>query len=95
MEWREQGSDLSQIIANPMKNSELVEIASQLDREDVIRRLVTYVTEMFKVHRITHGDLKQVNVMLDKKGDLFIIDFGKGKIEELGGDNEKKISGRH
>ena len=88
---RVQGTDLSQILANPRKNAELVNIARKMDRDDVIRRLVAYVTEMFKVHRITHGDLKQVNVMLDKNGDLFIIDFGKGKTEELGGDNEKRF----
>lgn len=85
------GRDLGQILEDPDKNAELVYIASQMDREVVMQRLTAYFTEMFKVHKITHGDIRQVNLMLDKNGELYVIDFGKGKTEELGEDNEKKF----
>lgn len=75
------GKNLSQIIERPAECAEFVALAKKLDREQVLAELTQFVG---LVHEkgITHNDLFQRNIMLDRGGNLFVIDFGKGKKDE-------------
>lgn len=81
------GSSLSVILEKSSDNHDLVSIAKLLDREKVIGSILAYVREMHG-RKLIHGDLFQRNIMLDRDGNFFIIDFGKASYEEIGEDKE-------
>lgn len=84
---RVDGSSLSVILEKPSDNRSLVEIAKKMDREKAIASILAYVKEMH-AKKLIHGDLFQRNIMLDKSGNFFVIDFGKASYEEIGEDKE-------
>ena len=76
------GKTLSQILEQPARYSDLVHVAKNLDRKSALEELSTFTEKMHSIHDVTHGDLHKRNIMLDRKGDLFIIDFGKARQHE-------------
>ncbi|KXJ99052.1 MAG: 3-deoxy-D-manno-octulosonic acid kinase [Parcubacteria bacterium OLB19] len=85
---RIKGNTLVNIMSKPELNVELVKLAKTLDREMVLKKLTNYVKEMHSKFKITHNDLEVINIMLDYEGNLYVIDFGKSKYEEVGEDHE-------
>lgn len=77
------GKSLSQILENPRQCPELVAVAQQLDRNEVLDEVVQFITVMHTERRITHNDLFKRNLMLDDKGNVFVIDFGKATLHEV------------
>jgi len=84
------GKSLAQILERPAENKELIELSKKMDPKDIERRLLTYVEGMHTRFNISHGDIFLRNIMLDKEGNFYIIDFGKAEIEELGEDHEMR-----
>lgn len=82
------GESLSLILEKPEKNIELIEMVRKLNREQVGDALISYIKAMHKKFNITHRDLAKRNVMVDKQGNFYIIDFGKAKRQEIGEDHE-------
>jgi tRNA A-37 threonylcarbamoyl transferase component Bud32 len=82
-----EGQNLSILLEKPREHEELIAIAKKLDKEKIVTSILAYVRAMHH-QKITHNDLFKRNIMLDKEGNLFIIDFGKAKLIEIGKDLE-------
>lgn len=83
------GASLSQILEFPEKFAEMVEVAKGVDREKIKAQLEAFVLEMHEAG-FTHGDLFKRNLMLDREGRLYVIDFGKSKRIEFKGELEEQ-----
>jgi tRNA A-37 threonylcarbamoyl transferase component Bud32 len=84
------GKNLSQILERPADNLDLIAVIKNLDREQVKKNLLAYITELHKKFNITHGDLFRRNIMVDPEGNFYVIDFGKAKHEQIGEDHEER-----
>lgn len=82
------GKSLTQLIETPEHPdcAKLIELARTIDRESLMNDAVEFVTRLYDEHGLTHNDLFTRNLMLDDRGRLFVIDFGKAKEKELGND---------
>ena len=76
-----EGKSLSQILENPSDCPELVTVAKSLARDEVREELKRFIIALHD-RGITHNDLYKRNIMLDRSGNLFVIDFGKAKRDE-------------
>jgi tRNA A-37 threonylcarbamoyl transferase component Bud32 len=87
-----QGASLSQILEQPEKYIDLLLQASKIDREKTEENLVEFIEAMHEVG-VVHGDLYQRNIMLDREGRLYVIDFGKAhQIDYAGGkEDDRKL----
>lgn len=72
------GASLSQILESPDQYPDLVALAQEIDRDALADTLQEFVAEMH-TSGVVHCDLYKRNLMLDRAGNLFVIDFGKGK----------------
>lgn len=78
---RVNGKNLSQLLADPKNNRDLIAVARTLDREKIANDLSAYVEQMHALG-ITHNDLHKRNIMLDMNGNVFVIDFGRAKKDQ-------------
>lgn len=85
---RIRGNTLVQILEKPSENKDLIKLAKTLDRKMALENIVNFVEAMHDKCKITHNDLEIINIMLGYDGNLYIIDFGKSKFEEIGEDHE-------
>lgn len=51
-----------------------------------MRRFTNYLTRMHKEKKIVHRDVDDGNIMIDKDGNWYLIDFGRVKRIEIGED---------
>jgi len=72
------GASLSQLLETPEKYPELLALAAEADREQLTQTLLAFVEEMHEIG-VVHCDLYKRNLMLDREGNLVVIDYGKGK----------------
>jgi len=86
------GKSLSQILERPAENQELLELLKSADRVQIKAQLIEYIQALHEDFKITHGDLFLRNIMVDDTGNLYVIDFGKAKVEQLGEDHEARRS---
>lgn len=86
------GKSLSQVLERPAENSALVEMLKKVDQEQVKAQLIEYIKALHTDFKVTHGDLFLRNIMLDREGNFYIIDFGKAKVEQIGEDHESRRS---
>lgn len=86
---RIKGKSLSAILERPAENAQLIEMVKRLNLAEVRGKLLAYINELHK-RKVTHGDLFMRNIMVDSKGDFYVIDFGKAKLEEVGEDHEDR-----
>jgi len=84
------GKSLSQILERPAENSALIELFKMADRAQIKVQLLEYIKALHENFKITHGDLFLRNIMMDNEGNLYVIDFGKAKIEQVGEDHEAR-----
>jgi tRNA A-37 threonylcarbamoyl transferase component Bud32 len=80
------GLSLDRIIERPNTVDFLDVILSQ-NPDDVVKRLRNYVSRMHHDKKIVHRDFTPRNIMVDRQGNWFVIDFGRGKRIELGEDS--------
>lgn len=86
---RIKGKSLSAILERSAENAELIGLIRGLNQSEIKGKLIAYINELHK-RKVTHGDLFMRNIMVDGKGDFFVIDFGKAKYEEVGEDHEDR-----
>jgi tRNA A-37 threonylcarbamoyl transferase component Bud32 len=84
------GKSLSQMLERQAENVDLIRIAKGMDKKETLERLTKYIKSLHQTFKITHGDLFLRNLMLDKAGNFFVIDFGKSEVEEIGQDHEMR-----
>lgn len=82
------GKSLSQILERKAENVELIKILKEMDGREIEKRFIKYMKSVHDTFKITHGDLFLRNLMLDREGNFFVIDFGKSEVEEIGEDHE-------
>lgn len=80
-----QGYSLKDIVEKPHEVPDFVERLLAQDEDEVIANLTKYVEELHS-RRIVHGDLHAGNIMMDKNGNWFVIDFGTGLVADIGED---------
>lgn len=78
-----EGLSLDQIIDNPEACDFINELRTQ-NQQEVLRRMKMFIEKLHKEKNIVHRDLATRNIMVDKKGGWYVIDFGKAKRIELG-----------
>lgn len=83
------GENLSRILERPHENVELIQLLKNLDRDIIEKDLLEYIKTLHENFHVTHNDLFQRNIMVDKNGQFYIIDFGKAKQQEIGEDHEQ------
>lgn len=77
------GKSLDKIIADPHSCEFLEEIKKQ-DMKEVLRRMKKFVEKMHEEMKLVHRDFATRNIMIDKNGTWYVIDFGKAKRIEIG-----------
>ena len=77
------GKSLDRIMENPEAVDFLDVIRSQ-KQEDVIARMRNFVLQMHSKKKIVHRDFSPRNVMVDREGNWYVIDFGRAKRIEIG-----------
>lgn len=82
------GENLSRILEDPEVNVDLIKLLKEKDRKQVELSLLEYIESIHTRFKITHNDLFKRNIMVDRAGNFYIIDFGKAKEEEVGEDHE-------
>lgn len=80
------GKSLRDIKANKEASHDLVQLILSQDKNDVIRRLQHFIKAMHAQKGILHRDLDDGNIMIDKHGHWYIIDFGRAKKIDVGED---------
>jgi predicted Ser/Thr protein kinase len=85
------GENLFNIVQHPEANEALVRVAQSLNPQEALVKVLAFIDEIYVRFGITHGDLKQSNFMLTEQGELVVIDFGKGAIEQVGEDHEERV----
>lgn len=79
------GLSLDRVMENPAAVDFLDVITSQ-KKEEVIERLRHYISEMHKIKKIVHRDMNHRNIMVDRSGNWYVIDFGRARRIEIGDD---------
>ncbi len=70
------GKSLEAIKTSPEDSQDFVELIKSQDKEQVISKITQFIKQMHIVKRIIHGDIHAGNIMIDKKGNWYVIDFG-------------------
>jgi tRNA A-37 threonylcarbamoyl transferase component Bud32 len=77
------GMSLDQIIANP-HDCDFLEKIKEQDMTEVIGKMKKFIETMHKDMKLVHRDLLERNIMVDREGNWYVIDFGKAKRIEIG-----------
>lgn len=80
------GKSINIITDNP-DAIDYVDVIRKQDMNDVLRRMRNFITSMHTDKKIVHRDLTARNIMVDRKGDWYVIDFGRAKRIEIGDDS--------
>ncbi len=80
------GMSLDKIIENPHDCS-FLELLQKQDMAEVLRKMKVFLTKLQEEKKIVHRDLATRNIMVDKNGTWYVIDFGKAKKIEIGDDS--------
>ena len=78
---RVDGASLSQLLEKPQERADLITVAKLLDRTQIIQEFKGFVMHMHELG-VTHNDIAMRNIMLDREGKLFLIDYGKARRNE-------------
>jgi tRNA A-37 threonylcarbamoyl transferase component Bud32 len=70
------GKSLEVIKNDPKDSQDFIEIIKSQKRRDVIFKICSFIKQMHLQKRIIHGDIHLGNIMLDKRGNWYVIDFG-------------------
>lgn len=86
------GKSLSQIMEDPgnPECAKIIQLARTIYREPLVDDATEFINRLYSEYGLTHNDLFARNLMLDDRGRLFVIDFGKAKEKELGNDWDRE-----
>jgi tRNA A-37 threonylcarbamoyl transferase component Bud32 len=77
------GKSIDQIIARP-DDCDFIEEIKKQDMKEVLRRMKLFIERMHEEIKIVHRDFATRNIMVDRQGNWYVIDFGKAKRIEIG-----------
>lgn len=80
------GKSLNVIIEKP-EDCPFINEIKKLDSKEVLRKFKLFVEKMHSERKIVHHDLDERNIMIDENLNWFVIDFGRAKRLEIGGDD--------
>lgn len=80
------GKSLNMILEKP-DECPFIDKIKELDMKEVLRKFKIFVEKMHSERKIVHHDLNQRNIMIDENLNWFVIDFGRAKRLEIGGDD--------
>jgi serine/threonine protein kinase len=75
------------IITGKPDSIDYLDVIKRQDMNDVLKRMKNFITSMHNDKKIVHRDLTARNIMVDRKGDWYVIDFGRAKRIEIGDDS--------
>lgn len=85
-----EGKSINLITENPECIDYLSVLQAQ-DMNDVLRRMKKFISKMHSEKKLVHRDLTARNIMVDKNGKWYVIDFGRAKKIEIG-DSSTEVS---
>lgn len=77
------GKSINLITENP-ESIDYLDVIKKQDMKDVLSRMRNFILEMHKEKKIVHRDLTARNIMVDRNGNWYVIDFGRAKRIEIG-----------
>lgn len=77
------GLSLDRIIANP-EAVDFLDVIRAQRKEDVIASVRAFMEKLHSEKKIVHRDMSPRNIMVDKQGRWYVIDFGRAKRIEIG-----------
>lgn len=77
------GKSINLITENP-ESIDYLDVIKKQNMSDVLLRMRNFILHMHKEKKLVHRDLTARNIMVDRKGDWYIIDFGRAKRIEIG-----------
>lgn len=80
------GKSINLITEKP-ESIDYLDVIKKQDMKEVISRIKNFILQMHKEKKIVHRDLTSRNIMVDRNGDWYIIDFGRAKRIEIGDDS--------
>ncbi len=80
------GKSINLITENP-EIIDYLDVIKNQDMNDVLRRMRNFITTMHKEKRLVHRDLTARNIMVDREGNWYVIDFGRARPIEIGDDS--------
>ena len=78
-----EGKSINLITENP-ECIDYLSILQGQDMKDVLRRMKNFISKMHSEKKLVHRDLTARNIMVDKNGKWYVIDFGRAKQIEIG-----------
>jgi tRNA A-37 threonylcarbamoyl transferase component Bud32 len=81
-----EGRSINLITKNP-EDFPYINVLKKQNQEDVLRRMRNFITQMHQEKKIVHRDLTDRNIMVDKEGNWYVIDFGRARPIEIGDDS--------
>lgn len=78
------GHSLNIIMEGRSGTEEIADIIRTQDVKDVVARMRGFVDRMHKEKKIVHRDFSPRNIMVDRSGNWYVIDFGRARRIEIG-----------
>lgn len=77
------GMSLDKII-NDRDSCDFLEVITRQDKSKVLHAMKSFISKMHDDMKVVHRDLAPRNIMVDRNGVWYVIDFGKAKKIEIG-----------
>jgi tRNA A-37 threonylcarbamoyl transferase component Bud32 len=80
------GLSLDRIMEKP-DQIDFLEVIKNQNVEDVVNRFREFISAIHLEKKLVHRDLSPRNIMVDREGNWYVIDFGRAKRIEIGDDS--------
>ncbi len=77
------GKSINLITEKP-ESIDYLDVIRKQDMKDVLSRIRNFILQMHKEKKLVHRDLTARNIMVDRDGNWYVIDFGRAKRIEIG-----------
>lgn len=75
------------IITESPESIDFLDVIKKQDMNNVLKRMRNFITKMHVEKKLVHRDLTARNIMVDRNGDWYVIDFGRARPIEIGDDS--------
>lgn len=77
------GKSLRDIKNDKDASQDLIRTIKLVDKEVVMQKFETFLSQMHEQKKTIHRDIDEGNIMIDKDGNWFLIDFGRAVTSDL------------